>query len=347
MTPEASQQLLYHLRRLIRRDDCVLSYDFDLLETLPDILLEQYGIRSEADVERNVDLKAVYALLKADNVNVGLSLSKLPELIRSTGVALDEFVTRAPEGISGQNAGMFEKWSTASANESVGEAIDLQKDLGMGRYNASMQPYGADRGNVDLKGYLRSVTTAPPSLLERIVGKHFWELKFARWMRAGKIKPERRSLSIGPRWLTEVEYFRKIVGLPRHIGLDLFSDNPEMVVAGDMHAMPFPDHHFNFIFLKNTADKSYRIRRLVEELLRVTEAGGLIVIDQICGYGRCSPLSRTDIQRAENLLRLFCARAQVQPLICYDVDVSGLGDARANNETRRNARLAIQVAHSH
>jgi SAM-dependent methyltransferase len=347
MTPEGSQQLLYHLRRLIRRDDCVLSYDFDLVGTLPDILREQYAIGSESDVERNADLKAVYALLKAGNVDVAPTLSTLPILIRSTGVVLDEFIARAPEGITGQNAGMFEKWSTASANESVGEAIELQKDLGMGRYNTSMQRYGAERGNIDLKTYLRSVTTAPPSLMERIVGKHFWELKFARWLRAGKIKPERRSLSIGPRWLTEVEYFRQVVGLPRHIGLDLFSDDPEMVVAGDMHAMPFPDHHFNFIFLKNTADKSYRIRRLVEELLRVTEPGGLIVIDQICGYGRCSPLSRTDIQRAANLLRLFRARAQVTPLVCRDVDVSGLGDARENNETRRNARLAIQVAHSH
>jgi hypothetical protein len=347
MTPEAGQQLLHHLRRLIQRDRCVLSYDFDLVETLPDILREQYGIDSESKVERNTDLAALYRLLRADRPDIVPSLAQLPEMLRSSGVVLDEFATRVPEGITGQNAGMFEKWSTASAKDRVGEAIELQKDLGMGRYNTNMQEYGASRGNVDLKSYLRSVTTAPPSLIERILRKHFWDLHFARWIRAGTIKRDRPSLSIGPRWLTEIEYFRKVVRLPRHIGLDLFSDNPEMVTAGDMHDMPFADGHFNFIFLKNTADKSYRIRKLVEELLRVVEPGGVIVIDQICGYGRCSPLSRTDIQHAENLLPLFRARAQVEPLICRDVDVSGLGDARENNETRRNARLAIQVAQRH
>jgi len=62
MTPEVGQQLLHHLRRLIQRDHCVLSYDFDLIETLPDILREQYGIGSEADVERNADLAALYRL---------------------------------------------------------------------------------------------------------------------------------------------------------------------------------------------------------------------------------------------------------------------------------------------
>lgn len=343
MTPQAREQLLFHLRRLIRRDHCVLSFDFDLIDTLPDILREQYGIRSESDVKRNSDLTAVFALLQANDPAVTLGLAELPAVIRSTGAVLDEFVTRAAEGLSGQKAGTFAKWSTASAKDRVGDAIELQKDLGMGRYNATMQKYPAHRSNTELKGYLRSVTTAPPSILERILRKHFWELKFARWIRSGKIKPDRPSLSIGPRWLTEIEYFREVVGLKKHIGLDLFSDNPDLVTAGDMHAMPFPDRHFNFVFLKNTADKSYRIRRLVEELLRVTEPGGLIVVDQICGYGRCSPLSRTDIQRAENLFLLFRARVHVQALVCYDVDVSGLGDARANNETRRTARLAVQL----
>src|SRR5689334_13541198 len=103
MTPEVGQQLLHHLRRLIRRDHCVLSYDFDLIETLPDILREQYGIGAESDVERNADLSALYRLLRTDRPDVVLSLAQLPEMIRSSGVALGEFATRVPEGITGQN----------------------------------------------------------------------------------------------------------------------------------------------------------------------------------------------------------------------------------------------------
>jgi SAM-dependent methyltransferase len=206
-----------------------------------------------------------------------------------------------------------------------------------------MQKYEANRSQSELRGYLRSVTASPPSLLERITRKHFWELKFVLWRLMGKLDSTHRSLSVGPRWVTEIVYFREVLGLRQHIGLDLFSDGSDLVVAGDMHAMPFPDRHFGLIFLKNTVDKSYDVRKLTEELLRVVESRGLIVIDQICGYGRCSPLSRTDIQHATNLLRVFQARASVLPLVCYDIDISGVGDARERNETRRIARLAMQL----
>jgi SAM-dependent methyltransferase len=216
----------------------------------------------------------------------------------------------------------------------------------MGRWNSSTERYASDRPETPIADFLKSVTTAPPTIVERFLRKHFWELRFALWKATGQLRVDRDSLSIGPRWITEIKYFRNAIGLQRHIGLDLFSDDPELVVAGDMHAMPFEKGRFHFVFSKNTVDKSYNVRQLVSEMLRITAPGGLIVIDQICGYGRCSPLNRTDIQRAKNLLALFSARARVRPLVCYDVDVSGLGDAREPRESRRNARLAIRVEHT-
>ncbi len=340
---EGKERVLQHLRTLIRRDECVLSYDFDLIDTLPDILREQFGVRNNEDIGQNQDLSALFSLLRSQYGGAASGIGQLPEMLRSSGVALEEFATRAPEGVAGQEPAKFEHWSTASASEGVEKVLELQKDLGMGRWNAGMQKYEPHRAQTELRGYLRSVTTSRPSIVERISRRHFWELKFAQWKLTGKMDLARRSLSIGPRWVTEIAYFREVVGLRQHIGLDLFSDDSELVVAGDMHAMPFPDQHFGFIFLKNTADKSYSVRKLTEELLRVVEPRGLIVIDQICGYGRCSPLSRTDIQHAKNLLRVFQARAQVVPLVCYDIDISGVGDAREKNETRRVARLAVQV----
>jgi hypothetical protein len=337
------EMALSKLRALIRREHCVLSYDLDLIEALPEILREQHGIAADRDIEGHADVRALFELLDPDTKPGQRQIAALPALVRSSGVPLDEFSTRKPEGLPGGEAEKFDRWSTARANESVDEVVRLHQDLGMGRWNASMRRYDARRGEAGLKTYLRSVTTAPPSILERVLRKHFWELKFSLWKLTGTLDPGRNSLSIGPRWVTEIEYFREVVGLRQHIGLDLFSDDPALVVAGDMHSMPFPNGHFHFIFLKNTADKSYNVRRLVEELLRVVEDRGLIVVDQICGYGRCSPLSRTDIQKASNLLMLFKARAHVEPLVCYDIDVSGIGDARDTNETRRNARLAIRV----
>jgi hypothetical protein len=344
LTTHNKEQILVHLRQLIRRSDCVLSYDLDLIDSLPHILKEQHGIVTDSEIDRNRDLSIIFSLLGADNAGNHRNIKALPEKLRAAGIALDEFSTRAPEGLTGQEAGMFDKWSRVRAIENVKEVVALQADLGMGRWNANTQKYQAQRPQTPVKGYLRYVTTAPPTVVERVFRKPFWELKFLMWKLTGRLDPTRPSLSIGPRWITEIVYFREVIGLRQHVGLDLFSDDPTLVVAGDMHDIPFPSKRFHFIFLKNTVDKSYNVRKLVEELLRVIEPQGLIVIDQICGYGgRCSPLSRTDIQRAHNLLRLFQARAQVIPLVCSDINVSGMGDARERNETRNNARLALRV----
>jgi SAM-dependent methyltransferase len=341
---DRNSKILFHLRKLIRRPDCVLSYDRDLIDTLPDILREQYQISSDADISKNADLEAIFGLIPKSPATGNHGIAGLPSFLRASGVPLDEFVTSAPEGLAIQNPGDFDKWTTAASQkgDKHEEILNLQKDLAMGQWNAQMSRYAA-RLQIPLKDYLASVTTPPPTWLERIFRKRFWEIKFALWKMTGKLDPEKPSLSIGPRWITEILYFREVVGLREHIGLDLFSDDAELVTAGDMHDIPFPDKKFGFVFLKNTADKSYNVRKLIDEIVRVTAPNAIVVIDQICGYGRNSPLSRTDIQSAHNLLKLFQARAGVRPLVCYDIDVSGLGDARENNEKRNNARLAVQI----
>jgi hypothetical protein len=214
----------------------------------------------------------------------------------------------------------------------------------MGAYNKEMKRYDPERApEMRVRDYLRSVTTPRPTLLERVSKKHFWEMRIKWWKLSGRLATLGPSLSVGPRWLTEIRYFRDIVGLRDHIGLDLFSDNPEMVVAGDMHAMPFSESHFRLVFLKNVVDKSYDIRTLVDELIRVTRDKGIVIVDQICGYHGCNPLGRTDIQSAGNLLRVFQARVHVDTLVKQDIDVTGLGDAAGSNARRNNARLALQL----
>ncbi len=335
------------LRRLIRRERCVLSYDNDLIDTLPAILREQYGISSPRQISKNADLVELVGILKQKlRVEAG-DLNTLPSLVRSTGLNLDEFVTRAPHGLTGKEEQLFDRWSKASAFECKSEVLALQTDLAMGRWNKTMQRYSPNRDDLPLAAYLSSVTTAPPSIAERVLRKRYWELWFAWWKLTGRLDARKPSLSVGPRWLKEIAYFREIVGLPRHIGLDLFSDDKNLVVAGDMHEMPFEADHFHFIFMKNTIDKSYNVRKVIQELLRVSQPEGTIVIDQLCHYGMCSPINRTDIQSAQNLLCLFRAQGVESHFVCRDVDVSGLGDARERNEHRRNARLAIVVEKRH
>ena len=331
------------LRTLISRPDCVLSFDSDLIDLLPDILAERHGLKMDSDAEAIPELKELFDLL-----GVGPELRRiadLPGLVRVSGADLAEFDPRTSEGRIEKVAKEFDHWSEKTVADSLGAVVTLQKDLGMGAHNASSGRYESNRSGGDqLRRYLRSVTTPPATIMERIYRKTFWELKLAKWIAKGMLDREMPSLSVGPRWVSEIEFFRQIVGLRRHVGLDLFSDDPDLVVAGDMHDMPFPNSQFQFIFLKNVVDKSYEIRRLVRELIRVLRPGGIVVVDQICGYGNTTPLTRTDIQRAENLARIFERYGKVERLVCENIDISGIGDSAGTNETRFNARLALRLA---
>ena len=334
--------ILKCLDRLIIKPDCVLSYDHDLIANLPDILRENHNLREDTEISKLPELKEIFQLLLPGERR-SYSIQRLPDMLRTSGVSLEKYSTRASPERLASVARDFDHWSEQGAAESLGAVIRLQKDLGMGRHNADLVRYEADRKVGELSNYLRSVTTPPPTLIERLTRRSFWELKISRWLKEGALDTMSASLSIGPRWVTEIKFFREIVGLQRHIGLDIFSDDSELVTVGDMHDMPFDDNYFQFVFLKNVVDKSYDVRQLVRELIRVVRPGGLVVVDQNCNYHGTTPLGRTDIQKAANLKRIFEASCTVESLVCYDIDISGIGDAQKTGETRNNARLALRL----
>jgi hypothetical protein len=329
---------------LLPRGDCVLTYDQSLVDQLPDILRENFRITSAFEASRLTALDRLINLL-LPNRRDELDMASLPKLLYAVGIDKADYAPRPPASVLQENEETFSHWAQTSANEDINAVLTLQKDLGMGQYNPTSERHTArwERGNSVLRHYLRGVTTVPPNLIERLMRSSYWELRIKWWKLRGWLDGESPSLSIGPRWVTEIEFFRQILGLRRHVGLDLFSNDQDLVKVGDMHQMPFPDQHFQLVFIKNTVDKSYDVRRLVAELLRVTRPGGIIVVDQICGYGNCSPLTRTDIQKSENLLRLFRVRSPVQVLVQMDIDLSKALSTTIQDRSRNNARLAIRV----
>lgn len=342
--PDRSLAILGCIDRLIVRTECVLSYDRDLIAELPDILSENHRLKSDEQASKLPALAELFRLLSPTDPGKH-SIHLLPELIRSSGVPIEKYSTHASQSRLSTVAKDFDHWSEQNAFESLDSVISLQKDLGMGAHgghNAERKRYRAKREIDELRSYLRSVTTPPPKLMERLLRRSFWELRFSRWLKNGTLDRNVPSLSVGPRWVTEIEFFREIVGFQKHVGLDIFSDDPELVVVGDMHKMPFDDGYFQFIFLKNVVDKSYDVRQLVKELIRVVRPGGLVVVDQNCDYHGTTPLGRTDIQKAANLKRIFEAKCSVDCLVSEDIDVSGMGDALAG-EKRNNARLALRL----
>lgn len=123
---------------------------------------------------------------------------------------------------------------------------------------------------------------------------------------AGTISTDERHLTIGPRWTGEIHYFRDGLGLPKTIGLDLFTNDPELVTVGDMHEMPFEDSTFGLVYQRNTFDKSYDIRRALQECVRVLRDGGVLITDDCYDYVHgVSQLARTNVKHNRQMLRVL------------------------------------------
>ena len=141
-----------------------------------------------------------------------------------------------------------------------------------------------------------------------------WTYLIRRELRRGNLASEDAVICIGNRWLGEIMYFRENLGLRKAVGVDLFSSDPELVVAADMHEMPFEDNSIRMIFNRGLINKSYDVRLLIKEMLRVLTDDGYLIVETPGPYGwGVSRLGRTDIKNVQNLLRLL--RGKVRRVI--------------------------------
>ena len=113
--------------------------------------------------------------------------------------------------------------------------------------------------------------------------------------------PDTKVLCIGPRWVNEINFINENFGC-QALGLDLLvkKQEPDMslIIEGDMHNMPLEDNQFNIIYQKNTFNKSYNIRKCLDECIRVLKSGGVIISDDVLGYKNgVNEIARTNINR--------------------------------------------------
>lgn len=141
-----------------------------------------------------------------------------------------------------------------------------------------------------------------------------WTYLIRREIRRGNLRRDDRVICIGNRWLGEIFYFRENLGLRGTVGVDLFSSDSGLVVAADMHDMPFDDGSIRMIFNRGLINKSYDVRLLIKEMLRVLADDGYLIVETPGPYGwGVSRLGRTDIKGVQNLLRLL--RGKVRRVI--------------------------------
>jgi hypothetical protein len=143
-----------------------------------------------------------------------------------------------------------------------------------------------------------------------------WTYLIRREIARGNISVDDAVICIGNRWLGEILYFRENLGLKSSKGLDLFSLNPELVVAADMHKMPFDDGSIKLVFARGLINKSYDVRLLFRELVRVLKPDGFLIVETPVYKVGVSRLGRTDVKSTKNLMRLL--RGKVRRVIYSD-----------------------------
>ena len=299
------------LGRLLDRDRIIDRFDADYLDDLPVLLRELHGITEQnaRDHERWDDLKALWEL--GGNPEAEFSLAALADAAVAADVDRRRWtpLQNTPEDQKRFKYTKVRNWRDAagvrlSEGSRSGGAVETVNRLQSG-YSHEVQG-----GKFEL----------PFDALERPETGDPWSPMIKSLLAKGELKADEPQLTIGPRWVGEIHYFRQGLGLDETIGLDLFTHDEELVKVGDMHDMPFADSTFGLVYQRNTFDKSYDIRTCLRECVRVLRDGGILISDDCYDYTHgVSEMARTNIKHNDQIARVIDAHVAE---VLYDVETA-------------------------
>lgn len=290
------------LERLIDPEEVIDRYDGSYLADLPHILREVHGVTQDNARASSLwpDLAALWAVTGRPEAE--FSIAGLPQALVDAGVDEARWSPKQVDESARERLGYYGRMKTRRLRKAIGVRLQALRD-------------GTGKGTPDAR---EQVNTIQKELSLQSGGKakvHFedlarpetgdpWSPLMIRLREEGVIGADEPVLTIGPRWVGEIHYFRDHLGLKGTIGLDLFTTDKALVKVGDMHDMPFEDDTFGLIYQRNTFDKSYDIRGCLRECVRVLRDGGVLVTDDCYAYTNgVSELSRTSIKHNRQLVR--------------------------------------------
>jgi SAM-dependent methyltransferase len=313
------------LARLLDREELIDRFDADYLDDLPEILREVHGITAANQAE-SADVRELWRL-------AGREPGPLAELgdalVEGAGVDRRRWAPRhnTPKEQRRFKYNRVRNWRQAAGlrlergSASDPEAVDAVNTLQSG-YSHDVQ---GGKYEVAFDALARPETGDP------------WSDLIRGLVADGTLSADEPHLTIGPRWVGEINYFRTGLGLPKAIGLDLFTHDEELVKVGDMHAMPFEDSTFGLVYQRNTFDKSYDIRTALRECVRVLRDGGVLISDDCYDYTHgVSEMARTNIRHNRQIVRVLGAHAAE---VLYDRET-----AADDDWLDRVGQVAIRIA---
>jgi SAM-dependent methyltransferase len=286
------------LDRLIDQDELIDRFDASYLDDLPDILREVHHATEENVREHPLwpDLRELWRL--AGRADEEFAITELPDVaITELGVNIGRYspAEATPRVKRKYRYTTVQHWERAAGLRLGRDSRGVVGDRAL--VNTVQREYSLQQGGqqeVEFHDLGRPETGDP------------WTSLIIELRERGVFLSDEPVLTLGPRWVGEITYFREKLGLRGAIGLDLFSPDDERIKAGDMHDMPFETDMFGLIYQRNTFDKSYDIRAALRECLRVLRDGGVLITDDCYAYTEgVSELSRTSIKHNHQILRVL------------------------------------------
>ena len=150
----------------------------------------------------------------------------------------------------------------------------------------------ADRGlqsraYADYRKYVAHQRWKPHGAIDRDHDTRFRTALADRLRSDVGVSPGLSVLCLGARWGTEVRAFHDAGCFA--VGLDLKPGaGTDIVLQGDFHALPFPDHSVDLVYT-NSLDHAAQIDRVIDEIRRVVKKDGRVLIEAVHGTDEGHP----------------------------------------------------------
>jgi hypothetical protein len=278
------------LHQVIEEELFPHAYEYDYLDDIVPIIESRYmGWDGRHEERGRAVLAALSALAAGDLL---LDRAALPGRLRTLLGDDHGFVPR--RGVPHPRVreiipDLFEEFIKLRANADSRRFLEINKEYSRRQATA----YGSWAASVSLTyGYEQD--------------QHIMLRTLIDLLEQGEIGRNDEVLIIGPRHKDEIHFFRKFLGLPNTVGLDLFASKKDRLEAGDMHAMHFESGRFKLVYSCGTMSYSYNIRKVASEIARVLKRPGYVIIsDAACRVTGPDPHGRTDLRNADSLISCF------------------------------------------
>lgn len=293
MNEEHIERFLDHL---IEPNQCIDTFGRTYLDDLEHIVVENHGFDFASQRFPDAEVQAWFDRLRDE---LGLkTLGEFIAYVRANASTLNVANLRPRTSFHGETA-----WDSEPAFHRLKQDLasterqhEFQRDVSM--HGVTGQP----ELNVDADAFERYI---------RYDRLNPWTYLIRREVARGNLSAGDKVICIGNRWNGEILYFRQTLGLKNSVGVDLISNNPDLVVAADMHKMPFADGSVKLVFTRGTINKSYDVRVFVREIMRVLSKDGLVAIETPGPFEHgVTLLGPTDVKSWSNLLRLFAGKVK-------------------------------------